>query len=72
MLPEDQRDYSSYATWLIMAECGVFLIEGHIVAAAVVKWGKEKYQGAPFAISYGVLCAFLDNVPSTIAGLMAS
>lgn len=72
LLPEDQRDYSSYATWLIMAECGVFLIEGHIVAAALVKWGKEKYQGAPFAISYGLLCAFLANVPSTIAGLMAS
>lgn len=67
---EKLKRNASYFTWLIVAECGVFLVEGHIVAAALVKWGREKYQNAPFAIGYGVLCAFIANVPSTLAGLM--
>jgi hypothetical protein len=67
---EKLRRNASYFTWLIVAECGVFLVEGHIIAAALIAWGREKYQNAPFAIGYGVLCAFIANVPSTLAGLL--
>jgi hypothetical protein len=67
---ESHRQHASYLTWLIVAECGVFLIEGHIIAAALINWGRDKYQNAPFAIGYGVLCAFIANVPSTLWGLL--
>ncbi len=67
---ESHRQHASYLTWLIVAECGVFIVEGHIIAAALVKWGRAKHQNAPFAIGYGVLCAFIANVPSTLWGLL--
>lgn len=72
LLPHSHLSRSSFYCWLIMAECGVFIVEGHMVGASLVLWGREKYRGAPFAITYGLFVALLANIPSTLAGLLAS
>jgi hypothetical protein len=71
LLPASQLEYSHYFAWLVIAETCVFLVEGHIVAVALSLWGREKYRRTEFALGWGILVAFIANVPSTLWGLLS-
>ena len=69
-LPPQAAHVAPYYAWLVIAETCVFVTEGLIIAGALTLWGKERPRAAGFAITYGLLTAFLANVPSTLAGLL--